>query len=98
MCCRFGGGPAVNHLYQCDTCQVEMDRLKRRQKVEMETFVQVSHSQFITNSSFESVSVLSKIDSGHKMDTIWERANGHIFVFGANGSQHIIMFKGQARL
>ena len=41
---KFGGGPAVNHLYQCDTCQNEMDKLKRRQRSEMETFVEVRNN------------------------------------------------------
>ena len=38
---RFGGGPAVNHLYLCTTCQGELERLKCRQKYEMDKFVQV---------------------------------------------------------
>jgi hypothetical protein len=41
---RFGGGPAVSHLYQCETCQHEMDTLKRRQRSEMEMFVEVRRS------------------------------------------------------
>ncbi|XP_061406309.1 ubiquitin carboxyl-terminal hydrolase 20-like isoform X7 [Lethenteron reissneri] len=36
---RYGGGPAVNHLYVCSVCQVEIDRLERRRKTEMDTFI-----------------------------------------------------------
>jgi len=39
---RFGGGPAINHLYLCTICQGELERLKCRQKYEMDKFVQVS--------------------------------------------------------
>ena len=39
--CRFGGGPAVNHLYQCTTCLKGLEKLKKRQKYEIDTFIQV---------------------------------------------------------
>ncbi|XP_064649642.1 ubiquitin carboxyl-terminal hydrolase 20-like [Lineus longissimus] len=38
----FGGGPAVNHLYQCVTCQTELEKLKKRQKHEMDTFIRLN--------------------------------------------------------
>ncbi len=39
---RYGGGPAVNHLYACATCQAEMEQLERRRREEMQTFIKVS--------------------------------------------------------
>ncbi|XP_070532526.1 ubiquitin carboxyl-terminal hydrolase 20-like [Ptychodera flava] len=39
---RFGGGPAVNHLYVCPTCQVEMEKLEKRRKDELETFIELN--------------------------------------------------------
>lgn len=39
---NFGGGPAVNHLQPCTLCQQEMDAVKRRQKLELERFQQVT--------------------------------------------------------
>ncbi|XP_005004012.1 ubiquitin carboxyl-terminal hydrolase 20 isoform X2 [Cavia porcellus] len=39
---RFGGGPAVNHLYVCSVCQVEIEALARRRKVEIETFIKLN--------------------------------------------------------
>lgn len=38
---RFGGGPAVNHLYVCAICQVEIEALAKRRKTEIETFIKV---------------------------------------------------------
>nr|XP_006813904.1 PREDICTED: ubiquitin carboxyl-terminal hydrolase 20-like [Saccoglossus kowalevskii] len=40
---RFGGGPAVNHLYTCPTCQIEMEKLDKRRKEELETFVKLNN-------------------------------------------------------
>lgn len=42
---RYGGGPAVNHLSQCQPCLQEFERLKQRQKYEMERFLQL-HEKF----------------------------------------------------
>lgn len=39
--CRFGGGPAVNHLYVCSICQVEIEALAKRRRVEIDTFIKV---------------------------------------------------------
>ncbi|XP_051954700.1 ubiquitin carboxyl-terminal hydrolase 20-like [Xyrauchen texanus] len=39
---RFGGGPAVNHLYLCATCQVEIETLAKRRKLEMDTFIKLN--------------------------------------------------------
>uniref|UniRef100_A0A8C2D5K1 Ubiquitin carboxyl-terminal hydrolase n=1 Tax=Cyprinus carpio TaxID=7962 RepID=A0A8C2D5K1_CYPCA len=39
---RFGGGPAVNHLYVCAICQVEIETLAKRRKLEIDTFIKVS--------------------------------------------------------
>ncbi|XP_004849187.1 ubiquitin carboxyl-terminal hydrolase 20 [Heterocephalus glaber] len=39
---RFGGGPAVNHLYVCSVCQVEIEALARRRKVEIDTFIKLN--------------------------------------------------------
>lgn len=39
--CRFGGGPAVNHLYVCSICQVEIETLAKRRRVEIDTFIKV---------------------------------------------------------
>lgn len=38
---RFGGGPAVNHLYMCAICQVEIEALAKRRKMEIDTFIKV---------------------------------------------------------
>ena len=40
--CRYGGGPAVNHLYVCHTCQIEIEKLEKRRKSELDMFVRVS--------------------------------------------------------
>ncbi|XP_030634620.1 ubiquitin carboxyl-terminal hydrolase 20 [Chanos chanos] len=39
---RFGGGPAVNHLYVCGICQVEIEALAKRRKVEIDTFIKLN--------------------------------------------------------
>ncbi|XP_051514536.1 ubiquitin carboxyl-terminal hydrolase 20 isoform X2 [Myxocyprinus asiaticus] len=39
---RFGGGPAVNHLYVCATCQVEIETLAKRRKLEIDTFIKLN--------------------------------------------------------
>uniref|UniRef100_A0A674DII3 Ubiquitin carboxyl-terminal hydrolase n=1 Tax=Salmo trutta TaxID=8032 RepID=A0A674DII3_SALTR len=38
----FGGGPAVNHLYVCAICQVELEALAKRRKVEIDTFIRLN--------------------------------------------------------
>lgn len=40
----FGGGPAVNHLYMCAICQVEIEALAKRRKMEIDTFIKVKAS------------------------------------------------------
>lgn len=42
--CRYGGGPAVNHLYVCHTCQMETEKIEKRRKTELEMFIRVIHS------------------------------------------------------
>ncbi|XP_052581609.1 ubiquitin carboxyl-terminal hydrolase 20 isoform X1 [Peromyscus californicus insignis] len=39
---RFGGGPAVNHLYVCSICQVEIEALAKRRRVEIDTFIKLN--------------------------------------------------------
>ncbi|XP_018420260.1 PREDICTED: ubiquitin carboxyl-terminal hydrolase 20 [Nanorana parkeri] len=39
---RFGGGPAVNHLYVCSICQVEIEALAKRRKAEIDTFIKLN--------------------------------------------------------
>uniref|UniRef100_H3BWY1 Ubiquitin carboxyl-terminal hydrolase n=1 Tax=Tetraodon nigroviridis TaxID=99883 RepID=H3BWY1_TETNG len=39
---RFGGGPAVNHLYMCAICQVEIEALAKRRKMEIDTFIKLN--------------------------------------------------------
>ncbi|XP_044308949.1 ubiquitin carboxyl-terminal hydrolase 20 isoform X5 [Varanus komodoensis] len=39
---RFGGGPAVNHLYVCSVCQVELEALAKRRKLEIDTFIKLN--------------------------------------------------------
>ncbi|XP_057713253.1 ubiquitin carboxyl-terminal hydrolase 33 [Corythoichthys intestinalis] len=39
---RYGGGPAVNHLYGCNTCQIEVEKLEKRRKSELEMFVRLN--------------------------------------------------------
>ncbi|MGH0151349.1 UNVERIFIED_CONTAM: hypothetical protein FKN15_020381 [Acipenser sinensis] len=38
----FGGGPAVNHIYVCSICQVEIEALAKRRKLEIETFIKLN--------------------------------------------------------
>nr|XP_020447251.1 ubiquitin carboxyl-terminal hydrolase 33 isoform X3 [Monopterus albus] len=38
---RYGGGPAVNHLYVCHTCQTEIEKLEKRCKSELDMFVRI---------------------------------------------------------
>ncbi|XP_076139813.1 ubiquitin carboxyl-terminal hydrolase 20 [Alosa pseudoharengus] len=38
----FGGGPAVNHLYLCAVCQVEIEALAKRRKMEIDTFIKLN--------------------------------------------------------
>lgn len=37
---KFGGGPACNHLYECDVCRRVAEELSQRQTVELEAFQQ----------------------------------------------------------
>ncbi|XP_066537340.1 ubiquitin carboxyl-terminal hydrolase 33 [Hoplias malabaricus] len=39
---RYGGGPAVNHLYVCHTCQMEIEKLEKRRKSELDMFVRLN--------------------------------------------------------
>ena len=39
---QFGGGPAVNRLYACVTCQMNAEKLIARQKMELDTFVRLN--------------------------------------------------------
>ncbi|XP_075877900.1 ubiquitin carboxyl-terminal hydrolase 33 [Nelusetta ayraudi] len=39
---RYGGGPAVNYLYVCHTCQVEYETLQKRRKSELDMFVRLN--------------------------------------------------------
>lgn len=39
---RFGGGPAVNHLNVCHTCQTELEKVEKRRKMELETFIRLN--------------------------------------------------------
>ncbi|KAL3870503.1 hypothetical protein ACJMK2_038558, partial [Sinanodonta woodiana] len=39
---EFEGGPTCNHLFCCPTCSLELEQLRKRQKEEMETFVQLN--------------------------------------------------------
>uniref|UniRef100_A0A8C9WYU0 Ubiquitin carboxyl-terminal hydrolase 33 n=1 Tax=Sander lucioperca TaxID=283035 RepID=A0A8C9WYU0_SANLU len=39
---RYGGGPAVNHLYVCHTCQIEIEKLEKRCKSELDMFVRLN--------------------------------------------------------
>ncbi|KAK2860906.1 hypothetical protein Q7C36_005072 [Tachysurus vachellii] len=39
---RYGGGPAVNHLYVCHTCQMEIEKLEKRCKNELDMFVRLN--------------------------------------------------------
>ncbi|MEE6494691.1 hypothetical protein FKM82_001846 [Ascaphus truei] len=39
---RFGGGPAVNHLCVCHTCQAELEKIEKKRKIELETFIRLN--------------------------------------------------------
>ncbi|KAG3288167.1 ubiquitin specific peptidase 20 [Ictidomys tridecemlineatus] len=39
---RFGGGPAVSHLYVCSICQVEIEALAKRRRMEIDTFIKLN--------------------------------------------------------
>ncbi|KAJ8793468.1 hypothetical protein J1605_019302 [Eschrichtius robustus] len=41
---RYGGGPAVNHLYICHTCQIEAEKIEKRRKVELEIFIRLNRA------------------------------------------------------
>ncbi|XP_044288243.1 ubiquitin carboxyl-terminal hydrolase 33 isoform X1 [Varanus komodoensis] len=41
---RYGGGPAVNHLYVCHTCQVEAEKIEKRRKTELEMFIRLNRA------------------------------------------------------
>ncbi|ELT95284.1 hypothetical protein CAPTEDRAFT_97991, partial [Capitella teleta] len=36
---KYGGGPAITRLYQCSTCQAELEKLRKRQQTEMDNFL-----------------------------------------------------------
>lgn len=55
---RFGGGPAANHLSQCQPCLQEFERLRRRQQYEMETFLQL-HEEFQSNGTCAAIYALN---------------------------------------
>ncbi|XP_078075074.1 ubiquitin carboxyl-terminal hydrolase 33 isoform X2 [Mustelus asterias] len=39
---RYGGGPAVNHLYTCQICQIEIEKIEKRRKMELEMFIRLN--------------------------------------------------------
>ncbi|XP_065752225.1 ubiquitin carboxyl-terminal hydrolase 33 isoform X3 [Phocoena phocoena] len=41
---RYGGGPAVNHLYICHTCQIEAEKIEKRRKIELEIFIRLNRA------------------------------------------------------
>ncbi|XP_054836038.1 ubiquitin carboxyl-terminal hydrolase 33 isoform X2 [Eublepharis macularius] len=41
---RYGGGPAVNHLYICHTCQMETEKIEKRRKTELEMFIRLNRA------------------------------------------------------
>nr|XP_003479129.2 ubiquitin carboxyl-terminal hydrolase 33 [Cavia porcellus] len=41
---RYGGGPAVNHLYICHTCQIEAEKIEKRRKTELEIFIRLNRA------------------------------------------------------
>ncbi|CAM4593476.1 unnamed protein product [Lepidochelys olivacea] len=41
---RYGGGPAVNHLYVCHTCQMEAEKIEKRRKTELEIFIRLNRA------------------------------------------------------
>ncbi|XP_028918689.1 ubiquitin carboxyl-terminal hydrolase 33 isoform X2 [Ornithorhynchus anatinus] len=41
---RYGGGPAVNHLYVCHTCQIEVEKIEKRRKTELEMFIRLNRA------------------------------------------------------
>ena len=41
---KFGGGPAVNHLQSCETCQMEEVALKKRRENELNTFKRLAEA------------------------------------------------------
>uniref|UniRef100_A0A671N2C4 Ubiquitin carboxyl-terminal hydrolase n=1 Tax=Sinocyclocheilus anshuiensis TaxID=1608454 RepID=A0A671N2C4_9TELE len=50
---RYGGGPAVNHLYVCHTCQNEIEKLEKRRKNEnTQEMVSISSCFFSLSPSF----------------------------------------------
>lgn len=65
--CRYGGGPAVNYLYVCHTCQVEYETLQKRRKSELDMFVRVrlvsarthAHAHALTERSYISIVLAS---------------------------------------
>ncbi|XP_053103903.1 ubiquitin carboxyl-terminal hydrolase 33 isoform X1 [Hemicordylus capensis] len=41
---RYGGGPAVNVLYVCHTCQMETEKIEKRRKTELEMFIRLNRA------------------------------------------------------
>ncbi|XP_025112391.1 ubiquitin carboxyl-terminal hydrolase 20-like isoform X3 [Pomacea canaliculata] len=39
---KFGGGPVCNRLYACQVCQQELEKLRTRQKNEMDSFIMLN--------------------------------------------------------
>ncbi|KAH9512430.1 Ubiquitin carboxyl-terminal hydrolase 20 [Bulinus truncatus] len=55
---RFGGGPVCNHLYPCQICQSEHEKLEQRQRNEKETFSKL-HEEFQEKKHATSVYAIS---------------------------------------
>lgn len=80
--CRFGGGPAVNHLYVCSICQVEIEALAKRRRVEIDTFIKVhargggvgglgTPGDLRTKSHVQSGSVCAECSVGDQRPEVW---------------------------
>ncbi|KAH9512429.1 hypothetical protein Btru_039560 [Bulinus truncatus] len=54
----FGGGPVCNHLYPCQICQSEHEKLEQRQRNEKETFSKL-HEEFQEKKHATSVYAIS---------------------------------------
>uniref|UniRef100_A0A8C6LRE1 Ubiquitin carboxyl-terminal hydrolase n=1 Tax=Nothobranchius furzeri TaxID=105023 RepID=A0A8C6LRE1_NOTFU len=67
---RYGGGPAVNHLYVCHTCQIEIEKLEKRRKSELDMFVRVNQAAITVNKNGHCV-LKQSADSGQISEETW---------------------------
>uniref|UniRef100_A0A3B3SBB5 Ubiquitin carboxyl-terminal hydrolase 33 n=1 Tax=Paramormyrops kingsleyae TaxID=1676925 RepID=A0A3B3SBB5_9TELE len=73
----YGGGPAVNHLYVCHACQMEIEKLEKRRKAELDMFVRlpgpIDNTKIAVNKNGHLT--LKQADSGQISEETWNFLN-----------------------